>query len=571
MTSKKSAKSAKSASKSTFGIDLGTTNSVIAQLVDGVPQAIAVDGDPVVPSIVLYAEDGRVIVGREARNLALLHPDRVVSSVKRRMGEDEPVQVAGQAVTPEQVSAQILRALAGAAQAATGEVVRDVVITVPAYFNDAQRRATLTAGELAGLHVLRLLNEPTAASLVYDRVGDAEALDASELMLVYDLGGGTFDVSVLEVFGEVREVRSTTGDTRLGGDDFDEKLVERFVDALRGLGATELDSAAMARLRRAAETAKISLSKELEVEIHEEFIATVKSKPVHLELTLTRREFEDMIEGMLSSTIELALRAVEEAKLSADERITRICMVGGSTRIPMIRGLLSEAFAADIHEEIDVDLAVGLGAAVQCGMLTGADCRRVLVDVAAHTLGLRAFGEFDRDRMPNQEPDTFVPILRRNTALPAERTEELYTTCDGQEMVRVAVFQGEAGRCSQNLSVGGFDFDLEPAPAMTPVRFRIAYDLNGIVRVTASQGGGKDKTVALKLPDATGGEVSEVSEVASESALIRRAKRLLDEVEGEVHDELAGLVDAWNRAAPSERGEIEDALLDLFLDLEAED
>jgi molecular chaperone DnaK len=557
-----------------FGIDLGTTNSVIAQLVDGVPRAIPVDGDPIVPSTVLYAPDGRVVVGREARNLALLHPDRAVRSVKRRMGQPESIRLGDRDVTPEQVSAEILRTLAAAAAAETGEQVRDVVITVPAYFNDAQRRATLAAGELAGLHVLRLLNEPTAASLVYEHVG-AEAADSSELMLVYDLGGGTFDVSVLEVFEDVREVRATTGDTQLGGDDFDAALVERLLDELREHDVDELDAAGMARLARAAETAKINLSSALEVEVHEEFIASVDGEPVHLRCTITRREFESLITTLLTNTVELARRAIDDAALRPDERIARICLVGGSTRIPLVRSLLADAFESDVHEEIDVDLAVGLGATIQAGMLSGQECGRVLVDVASHTLGLRVFGEDDDLRLDG-EPDSFAPLLRRNTALPAERTEEFYTMVHDQEGVRVDIFQGEGRRCSDNVPVGGFDFELEPAPAQTPVRFRIAYDLDGIVRVTASQASGREKTVALELPDAsrdTGsrpGQPSAASEAEPPSAVLRRANRLLATVEGRAHARLHELIDAWHASGPARRSEIEDELLDLFLEIEAE-
>ncbi len=555
----------------TFGIDLGTTNSVIARLVDGLPEAIAIDGDPVVPSVVLYAEDGRIIVGREARNLALLHPDRVVSSVKRRIGSAEPIVLADRELSPEQVSAEILRRLAAAAQAQLGEPVREVVITVPAYFNDAQRRATLAAGELAGLEVLRLLNEPTSASLVYDRVGEVGDA-APELMLVYDLGGGTFDVSVLEVFEDVREVRATTGDTRLGGDDFDAKLVELFVAQLRERGVAEheldLDAAARARLRRAAETAKIALSSATEVEVHEEFIARTKSGPVHLARTLTRREFEAAIRPMLESTIALARRALDDAKLGADERLGRICLVGGSTRIPLVRALLAEAFDADIHEEIDVDLAVGLGAALQCAMLQGRDCRRVLVDVAAHTLGIRIFGDDDRFRL--DDPDTFAPILRRNTALPAERSEEFYTMYDDQPSVLVEVYQGEARRCSDNTLVGSFDFELEPAPLDTPVRFRFAYDLDGVIRVTASQGNSsRDKTVALTLPDAARPSASPAA--APDSALLRRAERLLETVDDERRAQLELLIDAWRAASPERRDGLEERLLDLFLDIESDE
>ncbi len=552
-----------------FGIDLGTTNSAIARIVDKRPRALAIDGHTIVPSTVLYMPDGRVVVGREARNLALLHPDRVVRSVKRRIGRSEPIVLADRQVTAEEVSAEILRTLARGAETTTGERVRDVVITVPAYFNDAQRRATLAAGELAGFHVLRLLNEPTAASLVYDQI-HSESPDAAELMLVYDLGGGTFDVSVLEVFGEIREVRATAGDSELGGDDFDRVLVDRFVAQLREQGVSELDAAGMARLERAAETAKIGLSSELEVEVREEFVATVDGDAIHLRCTVTRREFEQAIMAQLERTIALARRAVDDAALRPDERIGRICLVGGSTRIPLIRSLIADAFDADIHEEIDVDLAVGLGAAIQAGMLTGQACGRVLVDVAAHSLGIRAFGDADEFRL-DDKPDTFVPVLCRNTALPASRSEEFYTMVDGQPSVHVEVYQGEARRCSQNVFVGDFDFELDPAPAGTPVGFRITYDLDGVVRVTAGQGkDGREKTVALELPDASTRRSGSAEPAEPSSAVVRRALRLLPTLEGRLHERLSGLIDRWRESDASAREQVEDELLDLFLDIEAE-
>ena len=303
-----------------YGIDLGTTNSVIAHLVNGRPQAIAVAGSPIVPSVVLFQRvEGkeRVVVGREARNLALLHPAETVRSVKRRMGEEHVYEIGGRRLTPEDVSAEILRALKVGAEQATGEEVRDVVITVPAYFNDAQRRATLRAGELAGLNVLRLLNEPTAASLVYEHSSTThgpESTPGPEIVLIYDLGGGTFDVSVLEVFDGVREVRATTGNSRLGGDDFDDLLQRYFLDELRVRASCDPreDARAMARLSALAEDTKIKLSSQVEVQVREEFLTTSNGKPVHLDVTVTRRQFEDMVRPLLESTIALAHRAVDD-------------------------------------------------------------------------------------------------------------------------------------------------------------------------------------------------------------------------------------------------------------------
>jgi molecular chaperone DnaK len=549
-----------------LGIDLGTTNSVITRLVGGTPQAIPVDGAPIVPSVVLYDGD-RVIVGREARNLALEHPERVVRSAKRRMGQPHRYRLGTREVSPEDVSAEVLRALARGAEAATGEPVRDVVVTVPAYFDDVQRRATLRAGELAGLNVLRLLNEPTSAALVYEQVGGRAAADGPETLLVYDLGGGTFDVSVLEVFDGVREVRATAGNARLGGDDFDELLVRLFLDELKRVHAADPreDACAMARLQRLAEATKIRLSTETQVRVREEFLTAAGGRPVHLDLEVTRRQLEALVHPLLASTVDLALRAVRDAGLTP-EAIRRLCLVGGSTRIPLVRELLERAFPGEIHEEIDPDLAVGLGAAVQSALLQGGEVARILVDVAAHSLGIRVVGPEDTGL---REPDTFAPILRRNTVLPARRAEEFYTVADGQKRLEVEVFQGEAPRVSENRRVGAFEFRLEPAPESSPIEVEFAYDLNGVVNVSVVQSGTANrKTVALGLREAT---VPSREGARGESALERRAARLLGDLAGAERAELEALLAALRDAGEMGREAAEEALLDFFVAHETRD
>ncbi len=549
-----------------FGIDLGTTNSVIAHLVQGRPVALSIQGSPIVPSVVLYTEGGAV-VGREARNLELQMPERCVRSVKRKMGTSHRYSLAGRELTPEQVSADILAALKHGAELATGGPVRDVVITVPAYFDVAQRRATLEAGERAGLHVLRLLNEPTSASLVYDRLlapGGASTTD-SEILLVYDLGGGTFDVSVLEVFQGVREVRATAGNTHLGGDDFDDKLLQLFLDELKGHQGVDPreDLRAMARLRRLAEETKIRLSVDVSVRVREEFLTSVEGKPIHLDLEVRRRTFEELIEPLLESTVALARRAVEDARLEG-QSLSRVCLVGGSTRIPRVRELLEEAFGVDIHEEVDPDLAVGLGAAIQAGLLTGEPVERILVDVASHSLGMRVIGEAD---LPGAEPDTFAPVLRRNTVLPAVRVEEFYTMVPQQEQLLVEVFQGEAPRVSENTRVGSFDFPLEPQPANSPLRVEFAYDLNGVVKVSVSQPGTNNaKTVALSVADA--GKAAQSAK--AQSAVERKARALLQGLPPGPRAELERLLGQYAASEGSARERAEEALLDFFLEHEAE-
>jgi molecular chaperone DnaK len=549
-----------------FGIDLGTTNSVITQLVAGTPHAIPIDGAPIVPSVVLF--DGeRVVVGREARNLELEHPEHVVRSAKRKMGQPHRYRVGTREVSPEEASAEVLGALRRGAEEGTGQPVRDVVITVPAYFDDAQRRATLRAGELAGLNVLRLLNEPTSASLVYEQACGPDAPDGPETVLVYDLGGGTFDVSVLEVFDGVREVRATAGNAHLGGDDFDDMLVRLFLDELRRVHAVDPRESpcAMARLRRVAEATKIRLSADTQVRVREEFLATTGGKPVHLDLEVTRRQLEGLVRPLLASTVDLALGAVRDAGLAPDA-IRRICLVGGSTRIPLVRELLERAFPGEIHEEIDPDLAVGLGASVQSALLQGGEVARILVDVAAHSLGIRVVGPEDSGF---GEPDTFAPVLRRNTVLPARRAEEFYTMVDEQERLQVEVFQGEAPRVSENRRVGSFEFRLAPMPESSPVCVEFAYDLNGVVNVSVAQSGTSNrKTVALAVGGAPG---APGRAAPAESALERRAARLLVELAEAERAELRALLAELRGAGDARRQAAEDALLDFFVAHEVRD
>lgn len=550
-----------------FGIDLGTTNSVISHIVDGKPVAIPVDGHAIVPSVVLFQGD-RVIVGREAANLEADHAERTVRSTKRKMGQAFEYPIDGRRISPEEVSAEILRTLKTGAERSVGHPIHDVVITVPAYFDDSQRRATLKAGELAGLNVLRLLNEPTSASLIYDQVGTA-AQTEPELVLVYDLGGGTFDVSVLEVFEGVREVRSTAGNTALGGDDFDELLVRRFLDLLRleqGVDPRE-DRRAMARLRRLAEHTKIRLSTDTRVEVREEFLTTHQGKPVHLATEVTRRDFEALVLPLLTSTIDLAKKAIADAKLSG-QALARVCLVGGSTRIPLVRSLLAEALEVEVHDQVDVDLAVGLGAAVQASMLKGEALSRILVDVAAHSLGIKVVGHFDD---PDAH-DTFAPLIARNTVLPATRAEEFYTLVDKQLRLDVQVFQGESRVASENARVGAFDFPLEPVPYNSPVRVEFAYDLNGVVKVSVSQPGlANAKTVALSTATASKAVEAAATAPAKASVVERKAAALLTSLDGEARLTLEKLLAEYRAANGAKRDEAEEALLDFFLDTDEVD
>ena len=551
-----------------FGIDLGTTNSVVCRLDQGKPVAIPVDGHVIVPSVVLYDGD-RVVVGREAANLEAEHAERTIRSVKRKMGQDFGFSIGARRLSPEEVSADILRALKRGAETAVGHPINDVVITVPAYFDDAQRRATLKAGELAGLNVLRLLNEPTSASLIYDQLS-AGARTEPEILLVYDLGGGTFDVSVLEVFEGVREVRSTAGNTSLGGDDFDELLVRRFLDQLRVEQGVDPrgDRRAMARLRRLAEETKIRLSADTRVQVKEEFLTTHAGKPVHLATEVTREELEALLLPLLSSTIELANKAIADAQLNG-QTLSRVCLVGGSTRIPLVRTLLAGALGVELHDAIDADLAVALGACVQASVLKGETVDRILVDVAAHSLGIKVLGPNDEFR---EEVDTFAPLIPRNTVLPTTRAREFFTVVDDQKRLDVEVFQGESALTSQNTRVGSFEYKLEPVPEHSPVRVEFAYDLNGVVKVSVSQPGfSNQKTVALST-SAASKPTQELGEPRKPEAKLspveRKAVELLGKLEGAQKRELEQLLQRLR--AGGDRESAEEALLDFFLDLEDE-
>ncbi len=465
-------------SETIFGIDLGTTNSCLAVMEAGGPRVIEIEGQPIVPSVVSFdAAGGEVIVGQRARNRLILEPEATVQSIKRRMGHGERIGFGGRSLLPEEIAAEILRFLKVQGERACGREVRRVVITVPAYFADAQRRATIRAGELAGLEVARILNEPTAAALIYDRLvmrgsgpdvapagaaGRRSAAAASQRVLVYDLGGGTFDVSVVEIGGEVNEVRSSCGDNQLGGDDFDLLVAEHLLAQARERYGRDLgaDRRAQARLRHAAERAKIDLSSQPYARVIEEALAP----GLHLDLEIDRPTFEGLIQGHLDATLGEVDRALEEAGLSPD-RIDRVILVGGSTRIPRIAEMLAERFPCPVDHAVDPALGVALGAALQGAILGGQVFDQILVDVAAHSLGIKTVDNVFAKPFEHAEADHFSVVIRRNTQIPATRSEAYFTVVDDQEKVWVEVYQGESELCSRNTRIGQFTFDLAPAPA----------------------------------------------------------------------------------------------------------
>jgi molecular chaperone DnaK len=464
-----------------IGIDLGTTNSEVAIIKDGRPEVLPdEEGDPILPSVVGLDPQGRLLVGRAARNQFVLAPERTVRSIKRRMGEETTVSLGDTKYTPQEISAIILRTLKERAEKFLGAPARKAVITVPAFFNDAQRAATREAGELAGLEVLRIINEPTAAVLTYDP-HPAEM----ERLLVYDLGGGTFDVSIAQVEGGVVEILASHGDTHLGGDDFDHKLLDFVCDRFKEEHAIDLRESLVARSRilRAVEEAKQALSFAPTAQIAEEFIAEKKGVPLHLKQEIERLDYEALIEPLLAKTLTCLDQSLSDAKLQAHQ-IDKVVLVGGATRTPLVHHLLQRRLGRPVHAEIEPDLAVAMGAAVQGGLIAGIDVGPVLVDITPHTLGIEVLGSLHG--YPSHH--VFSPIIERNTPLPASRTELYTTASDRQKEAEICVYQGENDDTRYNAQVGEFLVEgLAQVDAGNQIVVRFDLDLSGILKVTATE------------------------------------------------------------------------------------
>jgi molecular chaperone DnaK len=463
------------------GIDLGTTNSEIAVYRNGQPEVLADErGRRIMPSVVGVSETGELLVGEDARNQFVLYPERTVRSIKRRMGSNDKVHLAGNEYTPQEISAMILKRLKDTAERSLGRPLHKAVITVPAYFSDTQRQATREAGEIAGLEVIRIVNEPTAAALVYEA-----AQHQGKRILVYDLGGGTFDASVVRIEAGVVEVISSHGNNHLGGDDFDHKIVEHILDHLKikqGVDVSDQPKA-MARILRAAEAAKKHLSDHPFARIEEEYVAEMAGKPVHLALELSRKEYEEMIAPFIEETLSAVHVALESASLTSS-RVDEILLVGGATRTPLVRTRLFEAFRRKARGEVDPDLCVALGAAIQGGAIAGAEVSAVLVDVTPYTFGTSALGEL------NGEPYLYhyVPIIPKNTAIPVRKSEVFFTIVDDQKTVQVRVFQGENADALENIQLGEFCVEgLSEAPAGNPIIIDLALDRDGILHVSATE------------------------------------------------------------------------------------
>ena len=469
----------------TIGIDLGTTNSVVAVMEGGKPTVIAnSEGSRTTLSIVGFSKTGEKLVGQLAKRQAILNPDKTIASIKRHMGENYKKNIDGKDYTPQEISAMILRKLADDASAYLGEKVTSAVITVPAYFNDAQRQATKDAGKIAGLDVLRIVNEPTAAALAYGL-----EKENSEKVLVFDLGGGTFDVSILEIGDGVHEVLSTSGDTHLGGDDFDKKIIDWLVDEFKKQEGIDLsnDKQAMQRLKEAAEKAKCELSSVVETNINLPFITADANGPKHLDVNLTRAKFEDLSHDLLERCKKPVEQAIKDAGISKSE-INEVVLVGGSSRIPAVQQLVKEYTGKEPNQTVNPDEVVAVGAAIQAGVLAGEVKDIVLLDVTPLTLGIETLG------------GVLTPLVPRNTTIPVSKSQVFSTAENNQTAVDIHVCQGERPMAKDNKSLGMFRLD-GIAPAMRGIpQIEVTFDIdaNGIVNVSAKdKATGKEQKITI--------------------------------------------------------------------------
>ncbi|WP_271813929.1 molecular chaperone DnaK [Clostridium beijerinckii] len=469
-----------------IGIDLGTTNSCVAVMEGGEPTVIAnSEGARTTPSVVSFQANGERLVGQVAKRQAITNPDKTVISIKRHMGTGYKVDIDGKQYSPQEISAMVLQKIKADAESYLGETVTQAVITVPAYFNDSQRQATKDAGKIAGLEVLRIINEPTAASLAYG----LDKTDSAHKILVYDLGGGTFDVSILDLGDGVFEVLSTNGDTKLGGDDFDEKIMKYIADEFKASNGIDLmqDKMAVQRLKEAAEKAKIELSASQQTNINLPFITADATGPKHIDLTLSRAKFNEITHDLVERSIEPMRKALADAKLSLSD-IDKIILVGGSTRIPAVVEAVKNFTGKEPSKGVNPDECVAVGAAIQAGVLTGEVKDVVLLDVTPLTLGIETAGGIA------------TPLIERNTTIPTKKSQVFSTAADNQTSVEINVVQGERQMAMDNKSLGQFTLSgIAPAPRGIPqIEVTFDIDANGIVKVSAlDKGTGKEANITI--------------------------------------------------------------------------
>ncbi len=538
----------------TIGIDLGTTNSCVAVLEGGEPVIIPnIEGMRTTPSVVAFSKDGERIVGEPAKRQAVTNPERTITSIKRKMGSDYKITIDGKAYTPQDISAIILQKLKADAESYLGDTVTDAVITVPAYFTDAQRQATKDAGKIAGLNVKRIINEPTAASIAYGFEKD----NIDEKILVFDLGGGTFDVSVLEIADGTFEVLATNGNNHLGGDDFDNILVDYIAKDFQAKEGVDLkaDKVSLQRLRDAAEKAKKELSSTMTTNINLPFITANASGPKHLNMDLTRAKFDELTHELVNKTMDPMKKAMDDAKLSPSE-INKVILVGGSTRIPAVQETVKKFLGKEPHKGINPDECVALGAAVQGGVLTGEVNDILLLDVTPLSLGLETLG------------GVFTKIIERNTTIPTKKSQVFSTAADNQTAVDIHILQGERPMASDNVSLGNFQLNnIPPAPRGVPqIEVTFDIDANGIVNVKAKDlGTGKEQAITITSSsnlsnDEIEKKVKEAEMYAAEDKKKKEKMDALNQAETTVYQTEKTLKELGDKVTEQEKKSVEEEI-----------
>ena len=534
-----------------IGIDLGTTNSCVSVLEGGEPTVIPNnEGNRTTPSVVAFTKSGERLVGETAKRQAITNPERTIASIKREMGRDYNVEIDGKKYTPQEISAMILSKLKADAESYLGEKVTEAVITVPAYFTDAQRQATKDAGKIAGLEVKRIINEPTAASLSYG----LDKIDKHQKIMVFDLGGGTFDVSILEIGDGVFEVLATNGNNHLGGDDFDNVIIDFLAESFMKENGVDLrkDKMALQRLKEAAEKAKKELSSTQSTNINLPFITATAEGPIHLNMDLTRAKFEQLADKLIQATIDPLKKALKDGKLSAGD-IDQVILVGGSTRIPAVQDSVKKLTGKEPHKGVNPDECVALGAAIQGGVLTGEVNDVLLLDVTPLSLGIETLGS------------VFTKLIERNTTIPTKKSQIFSTAADNQTAVDIHVLQGERQMAKDNITLGRFQLDGIPPARRGVPQIEVTFDIdaNGIVHVSAKDlGTGKEQKIAITAStnlseDEINKKVKEAEEYADQDKAEKEKIELKNQCDSLVYEIEKSLKEAEDKVTESEKSDVE--------------